>query len=62
MTVVDISDVQILGSDRQQVEVEESWDSSIGLNSTCSVTVAKSLLECLQTPKCSELSRKRREF
>ena len=56
----DISNVRIIGSeDRQRVEVDESG-SSLSPNSTHSGTVAKSLLECLQTPKHSLLRRKRR--
>ena len=44
----DISDVRIIGSkDRQRVEVDESG-SSLSSSSTCSGTVVKSLLECLQ--------------
>ena len=35
------------------------WPQS---DSTCSGTVTKSLLECLQTPKCSELSIGKGEF
>ena len=33
----------------------EKSSSSLSLNSTCSETAAKFLLECLQTPKHSEL-------
>ena len=53
----DISNVQIIGSEDQRwVRVDKS-DSSLSSNFTHSVTVVKSLLECLQTPKHSELSR-----
>ena len=40
------------------MSIDESG-SSFSSNSTHLGTIAKSLLECLQTPKYSELSRKR---
>ena len=59
----DISDVQIIegSKDRRQVEVDKPGSSMLSSNSTYLGTVAKSLLEYLQTTnyKCSELSRKR---
>ena len=58
----DISDVQIIeGSKDRQVEVDKPGSSLLSSNSTYLGTIAKSLLEYLQTTnyKCSELSRKR---
>lgn len=53
----DITNVQIIGSgDRRWVRADKS-DSSLSSNFAYSGTAVRSLLECLQTPKHSELSR-----
>ena len=59
----DISDVRIIvGSENRQLVESEVYESSssISSNYTHAGTVARSLIECLQMSKCSELSRKRR--